>query len=171
MRFIVCPSVTFPKIFWTINHICALPSACWLNKNYRTKFEIEEENTQLLNDRQDKLWKFWEISTKQIEENQRQSQIITGEHLPLWSLSLMKKIIFLIFTTTNDSLNLAHHLWMALSDLEKPIHNIFQKNISWQVCQHWTKTLWGILKCSMIFFLSYGTYHMVYCFPHFIVFC
>ena len=27
----------------------------------------------------------------QIEENQRQNQIITGEHLPLCSLSLIKK--------------------------------------------------------------------------------
>ena len=27
-------------------------------------------------------WKFLEISPMQIEENQRQNQIITGEHLP-----------------------------------------------------------------------------------------
>ena len=29
-----------------------------------------------------KLWKFWSISQKQIEENQRQSQIISGKCLP-----------------------------------------------------------------------------------------
>ena len=28
------------------------------------------------------IWKFWEISARQIEENQRQSQIIAGERLP-----------------------------------------------------------------------------------------
>ena len=33
------------------------------------------------------LKKALEISPKQIEENQRQSQIITGERLPLWSHS------------------------------------------------------------------------------------
>ena len=55
----------------------------------------------------------------QIEENQRQNQIITGEHLPLSSLSLIKKIILIILTTANNSLNLAHCLLMAFSDLEK----------------------------------------------------
>ena len=55
----------------------------------------------------------------QIEENQRQNQIITGEHLPLCSLSLIKKIILIILTTANNSLNLAHCLLMAFSDLEK----------------------------------------------------
>ena len=34
-----------------------------------------------------------EISPKQIEENQRQSQIITGERLPLWSHKFLKKIL------------------------------------------------------------------------------
>ena len=61
-----------------------------------------------------------EISPKQIEEIQRQSQIITGERLPLWSHSLTTKIILLIFTTANDSSNLAHRLLIAFSDLEKP---------------------------------------------------
>ena len=43
-----------------------------------------------LNARQDtfhKLYKFWEISPKQIIENQKQGQIITGGHLSSWSLS------------------------------------------------------------------------------------
>ena len=55
----------------------------------------------------------------QIEENQRQKQIITGEYLPLCSLSLIKKIILIILTTDNNSLNLAHCLLMAFSNLEK----------------------------------------------------
>ena len=55
----------------------------------------------------------------QIEENQRQKQIITGEYLPLCSLSLIKKIILIILTTANNSLNLAHCLLMAFCDLEK----------------------------------------------------
>ena len=61
-----------------------------------------------------------EISAKQIEEKQRQSQITTGERLPLWSHSRTTKIILLIFTTANDSSNLAHRLFIAFSDLEKP---------------------------------------------------
>ena len=42
----------------------------------------------------------------QIEENQKQSQIIPGERLPSLSLSLIKKIILIIFTV-NDSLLIA----------------------------------------------------------------
>ena len=60
-----------------------------------------------------------EISPKQIEEIQRQSQIITGERLPPWSHSFTTKIILFIFTTENDSSNLAHRLLIAFSDLEK----------------------------------------------------
>ena len=38
------------------------------------------------------------------------------------------KIIFLIFTTANDSLNLAHHLLMAFNDLESEnIKNFLEK--------------------------------------------
>ena len=66
------------------------------------------------------LKKALEISPKQIEENQRQSQIITGERLPPWSHSWTTKIILLIFTTENDSSNLAHRLFIAFSNLEKP---------------------------------------------------
>ena len=51
---------------------------------------------------------FWEISPKQIEENQGQSQIITGERLPSCSLSLTTKIILIIFTTANTSPSLIH---------------------------------------------------------------
>ena len=50
-----------------------------------------------------KLWKFREISLKQIEENQRQSQTIADERLPSWSLSLITKTIWIIFTTENES--------------------------------------------------------------------
>ena len=45
-------------------------------------------------------------SPKQTEENQ--SQIITGERLSSWNLSLIAKIILIIFTTANDSPNVAH---------------------------------------------------------------
>ena len=37
---------------------------------------------------------------------------------------------FLIFTTANDSPNLAHRLLMAYSDLEKRKHKNFKKNIT-----------------------------------------
>ena len=88
------PSVELPKICWTVKYICALPSACWLKKIHETKSEIDKENTKLqivgkfqcnlyffriLNDRYDKLhnlWKSWDILQNQIEENQRQSQVI-----------------------------------------------------------------------------------------------
>ena len=66
---------------------------------------------RLLNNRHDKfhkLWEFWEISPKQMDENQKQSQIIIGERLPSQRLSLITKIILIIFTTANDSPNLAH---------------------------------------------------------------
>ena len=66
---------------------------------------------RLLNNRHDKfhkLWEFWEISPKQIDENQKQSQIIIGERLPSQRLSLITKIILIIFTTANDSPKLAH---------------------------------------------------------------
>ena len=57
-----------------------------------------------------------------IEENQRQSQIITGERLPSWSLSLITKINLIIFTTANDSPDLAHRHLMMSSDLGKRNH-------------------------------------------------
>ena len=87
-----------------------------------------------------KLWKFWEISPKQIEENQRKSQIIAGERLPSWSLSLKTKIILITFTTVNDSPNLTRCLLMAFSDLEKRKHKNFlekhyagaRANIKWK---------------------------------------
>ena len=40
------PSVEFPKICWTIKHICALPSAL-IKKIHKDQFEIDEENTKL----------------------------------------------------------------------------------------------------------------------------
>ena len=47
VRFIMFPLVEFPKICWTVKHICALPSAFWLKNIYKTKFEIEEEKIKL----------------------------------------------------------------------------------------------------------------------------
>ena len=44
--------------------------------------------------------------------------------------ALITKIILLIFTTTNDSLNLAHRLLIKYSDLEKQNIKIFWKNIT-----------------------------------------
>ena len=66
-----------------------------------------------------------EDSTEKIEENQRQSQVITGERLPLWSLSLITIIILIIFTTANNSPNLAHCLLTVFSDLRKRKHKHF----------------------------------------------
>ena len=43
-----------------------------------------------------------------MDENQKQSQIIIGKRLPSQRLSLITKIILIIFTTANDSPNLAH---------------------------------------------------------------
>ena len=51
--------------------------------------------------------------------------IITGERLPSLSLSFITKIILLIFTTANDSPNLAHRLLMAFCVLEKRKHKNF----------------------------------------------
>ena len=128
----------FPKICWTVKYICALPSGCWLKKNHKTEFDRRRKHEiansgettletpvffRLLNDRQEtfhKLWNFWEISLKEIEKNQRESQIVTGERLPSWSLSLITKIILLIFTTANDIPHLSYHLLMTFSGLEKP---------------------------------------------------
>ena len=45
----------------------------------------------------------------QIEKEQGQSQIITGECLSSWSLSLITKISLLILITEKDSPNLAHY--------------------------------------------------------------
>ena len=47
------------------------------------KLPLQPNFFWLLNDRQDKLhklWTFWEILLKQIEENQKQSQINTSKH-------------------------------------------------------------------------------------------
>ena len=87
----------------------------------------------LLNDRQDKFdksWKFWKISPKQIEENQRQSQIISSDCFPSQSHSLITKMVFWIFTTTNDRTNLTHRLLIAFSDLEKRKQKSSRKKIT-----------------------------------------
>ena len=51
----------------------------------------------------------------------RQSQIITGERLPSWSI----KIILIIFTTANDSPNLVHRPFDGFIDLVKRKHENF----------------------------------------------
>ena len=71
--------------------------------------------------------RFYEVT----EVNQRQSQIIAGERLPSWSLNLITKIILIIFTTENDSPNLARGLLMAFGDLEKRKHKIFARAPTW----------------------------------------
>ena len=72
-RFIAFPSVEFPKIYWTVKHICALLLPVD-KKIHKTKFEVKEENKnlqiartlsllplfyffRLLNDRQDRFHK------------------------------------------------------------------------------------------------------------------
>ena len=69
-------------------------------------------------------------SPKQIEENQnqRQSQIIAGERLPSWSLSLITKTILIIFTTENDFPNLFLCLLIAFNDLESENKNFPEKH-------------------------------------------
>ena len=62
---------------------------------------------------------FERFHQRKLKKNQRQSQIIAGEHLPSWSLSLVTKIIFFLFTTSNYIPNLAPHLSMAFNELEK----------------------------------------------------
>ena len=52
-------------------------------------------------------------------------KIIAGECLPSWNLSLIKKIIFIICTNANKSLNFDHCLFMAFSDLEMQKHKNF----------------------------------------------
>ena len=58
------------------------------------------------------------------------------KRLPLWSLSLITKIILIISTTANDTLNPAHCLLMAFNDLDKA--NIFKfsgKTLRWRARQ------------------------------------
>ena len=71
----------------------------------------------LLIDEQDnfhKLWNFWEISPKKIEKNQRQSQIIAGEHLPSWSLSLVTKSFSFYLLQQTIFLTLLLTFWWLL---------------------------------------------------------
>ena len=57
------------------------------------------------------------------------------------------KIILLIFTTVNDSPNLAHRLLVAFSDLEKPRHKNFSgKTERGRACQHRAKKPYGLLR-------------------------
>ena len=76
-------------------------------------------------------------------------QIITGERLPSWSPSLITKIILLIFTTVNDSPNVAHRLLMAFSDLEKRKHkNFLKKNAGWNAIPHTFKNMFWTFSSS-----------------------
>ena len=125
-----------------ISYLC--PSWCPLIiAIHETKFEIEEENTKLKMVMKlplrpllfsafkwsagqfSQIVKTFEDFTEKIEENQRQSQVITGERLPLWSLSLITIIILIIFTTANNSPNLAHCFLTVFSDLRKRKHKHF----------------------------------------------
>ena len=106
------------------------PKCLLMKKIYKTKFEIEEENTKLQIARScfcnSYCKKIWEISPKQNEENQRQNQIIAGERLPTWSLSLITKIILIIYTTANSSSNTSHvAFWWLLVTLKSECVNIF----------------------------------------------
>ena len=70
-------------------------------------------------------------------------QIITGERLLSWSPNLITKIILLIFTTVNDSPNVAHRLLMAFSDLKKRKHkNFLEKHYAgWNSIPHTFKNM------------------------------
>ena len=87
----------------------------------------------------------FDISPKQIEENQ--SKIIVDERLPSCSLSLITKIILIIFTTANDVPNLSHCLLIFLVTLKSENIKIIRRNIiRARVRQHCAKTLWSLLK-------------------------
>ena len=60
----------------------------------------------------------------------RQSQIITGERLPSWSI----KIILIIFTTANDSPNLVYRPFDGFIDLVKRKHENFTEKQYAGVC-------------------------------------
>ena len=62
----------------------------------------------------------FDISPKQIEENQ--SKIIVDERLPSCSLSLIKKVVLIIFTTANDVPKPFSLPFDVFSDLKKRKH-------------------------------------------------
>ena len=109
----------------------------------------------------------FDISPKQIEENQ--SKIIVDERLPSCSLSLITKIVLIIFTTANDVLNLSHCLLMFLVTLKSENIKIIWRNIiRARVRQHWAKTLWSLLKGTLLFFrgsptASFSTFWFFLC--------
>ena len=109
----------------------------------------------------------FDISPKQIEENQ--SKIIVDERLPSCSLSLITKIVLIIFTTANDVLNLSHCLLMFLVTLKSENIKIIRRNIiRAPVRQHWAKTLWSLLKGTLLFFrgsptASFSTFWFFLC--------
>ena len=72
---------------------------------------------------------------KKIED---QAKLLLASVFPSWSLSLMMKTILDIFTTENNSPNLAHCLLMAFSDLEKQKHKNFLEK---QFVTTWSKNL------------------------------
>ena len=122
-RFIASPSVEFPKICWTVNIF--VPFQVFVDKIARHLalqslfFSAYKQSAgQILHT---------ENLTDCTEANWRLSKtkpIITGKHFLSWSLSLTTKIILIIFTTANDSLNLAHRPFDA-SNLEKREHKNF----------------------------------------------
>ena len=121
-----------------LNYLC--PILCLLMKKcHKIKFEIEAK-TQICKKRRNCLcnpqififfdfrmigrtdFTYCEISPKQIEENQNQSQITTCERFPLWSFSSRTKIIILILTTGNDSPILVYYVLVTFSHLEERKH-------------------------------------------------
>ena len=54
----------------------------------------------------------------------------------------------MIFTTANNSPNLARCLLMAFSDIEMRKEKFSEKTVSWRARQHCAKTLWSLLKVN-----------------------
>ena len=91
-----------------------------VNKHIKDAFDIlKRETNKLRKERNafDEVAKKLEhvhfstmLKLNKLKKNQRQSQIIDGERLPSWSLSLLMKIISVIFTTAGDSPNFAQSL-------------------------------------------------------------
>ena len=94
----------------------------------------------------------FDISPKQIEENQ--SKIIVDERLPSCSLSLIKKKSFWSYLLQQTMFqNLSHCLLMFLVTLKSENIKIIWRNIiRARVRQHWAKTLWSLLKGTLLFF-------------------
>ena len=124
-RFIAFPLVEYLKICLIVEHISVLPSACF-QKIHRTKFEIEDKTQNckqqgncLCNPIFFGLQMIGGTNCTNCEHFERSypsklKKIKSKAKLTLAST----KIILIIFTKANESLNPAHCLLMAFSDLE-----------------------------------------------------